>query len=72
MVLQPVLTLAIMGSLASSRISGGAARGRPWGSRHRHEARSKRKPSTWYSSTQLQGSQPVSFDFLGSAGSQYN
>jgi len=41
------------GSLAIWRMSGGPGMGLPSGSRHSAEARSKRKPSTWYSSTHL-------------------
>lgn len=46
-------TLDRTGSFAISRTMGGASRGVPCPSRHRQEARSKRKPSTWYSSTHL-------------------
>mmetsp|Transcript_21079 Transcript_21079/g.63115 ORF Transcript_21079/g.63115 Transcript_21079/m.63115 type:complete len:212 (+) Transcript_21079:768-1403(+) len=45
-------TLDSTGCLAISRISGGDAIGWPLSSRHNAVARSNRKPSTWYSSTQ--------------------
>ena len=49
----PGRTLLRTGSLAISRTMGGESRGRPSSSRHMTDARSKRKPSTWYSSTHL-------------------
>lgn len=47
-------TLLSTGSLAMARTMGGAANGWPLPSRHITDARSNRKPSTWYSSTHLQ------------------
>ena len=48
-----VVTLDSTGSLAMSLMMGGTSSGVPLLSRHRQLARSKRKPSTWYSSTHL-------------------